>query len=134
MSDEEKQQLYMQAEQDFQQAQDEHIRNIALAMSQARDQEVDQAKAGLKNAIMEIIQNKVDGDDPSKKNPLPNSLMTRMHYDRIVSAKEKKNKKRKRKENDHDEDDDNDNVEVKEKEGKEKKKKSSKKVRKRIHS
>ena len=80
-TDEEKQQLYMQAEQDFQQAKDEHIRNVALAMSQARDQEVEQAKAGLKNAITEIIQNKVDGDDPTKKNPLPNSLMTRMHYD-----------------------------------------------------
>ena len=124
MSDEEKQQLYMQAEQDFQQVQDEHIRNVALAMSQARDQEVEQAKAGLKNAIMEIIQNKVDGDDPSKKNPLPKSLMTRMHYDRIISTKEKNNKKRKHKENDHDEDDDNDNVEVKKKKKKEKKKKS----------
>ena len=89
MSDDEKQQLLIEAEHNYQRAQDEHVRNVALEMTQAKELEVQHAKDGLKNAIMEIVQNKVNDDeeDDVKRNPLPNSLITKMHYDRIVKTK-----------------------------------------------
>ena len=94
-NEEEKERLRQEAEKQFERARDQHIRNIAHAMERARQDEIQQGKFGLKNAIMEILQNKEEGG-----NPLPNSLITKMHYDRLkkkTNQQSDENRKEKRK-------------------------------------
>ena len=98
-NEEEKERLRQEAEKQFERARDEHIRNVAHAMERAREDEIQQGKFGLKNAIMEILQNRKEEGG----NPLPNSLMTKMHYDQLKkngkdegtdeNKKQKRNKK-----------------------------------------
>ena len=79
-NEEEKERVRQEAEKQFERARNEHIRNVAHAMQRARQDEIQQGKFGLKNAIMEILQN---SNKEEGGNPLPNSLMTKMHYDRL---------------------------------------------------
>ena len=52
-----------------------------MQWQRAREDEIQQGKFGLKNAIMEILQNSNEQEEGG--NPLPNSLITKMHYDRL---------------------------------------------------
>ena len=80
-NEDEKERVRQEAEKQFERARNEHIRNVAHAMQRAREDEIQQGKFGLKNAIMEILQNSNEQEEGG--NPLPNSLITKMHYDRL---------------------------------------------------
>eukprot|EP00112_Aurelia_sp_Birch-Aquarium-sp1_P015904 Seg3562.8 transcript_id=Seg3562.8/GoldUCD/mRNA.D3Y31 product="hypothetical protein" protein_id=Seg3562.8/GoldUCD/D3Y31 len=75
----EKQAFLQRQQREYESACEQYARNVGIVMNQVKTANIEQAKYGLKHAICQIINNQEHDPDG---NPLPHSLIARMHFNR----------------------------------------------------